>query len=187
MCSLILATRIPCICHLLDLYTTGNADNLIIHMHNMIQISRSQMKQIQTKRANLTYCTNEHYRTIYFFVNSQVRSTRNWLFSKIISQILLSRKQSRANHLTALLMKSRLPHVHGLFSRCTGRSTGVPREQLNLISSYIDGNMIYGSNVGRNKVLRTLAHGKMKVWKQEMLPVCQVYCALKKVGIKYFL
>ena len=58
--------------------------------------------------------------------------------------------------------------------RCTGREAGVPREQINLISSYIDGNMVYGSNVKRNKVLRTLSQGKMKVWEHEMLPVCWI-------------
>jgi hypothetical protein len=155
---------------------------LIIHTHNMIQISRSQMKQIQTNCANFTYCTNEHYRILYNFL-STLKSARPGIdcFRKLFRKFSLAGKQSRANHLTALLMQSRLPHVHGLFSRCTGRSTGVPREQLNLISSYIDGNMIYGSDVGRNKVLRTLSQGKMKVWKQEILPVCQIHCAQKKL------
>ena len=45
---------------------------------------------------------------------------------------------------------------------------------MNLISSYIDGNMIYGSDVERNKILRTLSKGKMKVWEEEMLPVCAI-------------
>jgi hypothetical protein len=119
---------------------------------------------------------------LYIFL-STLKSARPGIdcFRKLFRKFSLAGKQSRANHLTALLMQSRLPHVYGLFYRCTGRSTGVPREQLNLISSYIDGNMIYGSDVGRNKVLRTLSQGKMKVWKQEMLPVCQIHCAQKKL------
>ena len=34
--------------------------------------------------------------------------------------------------------------------------------------------MIYGSDVERNRILRTLSKGKMKVWEGEMLPVCEV-------------
>ena len=34
--------------------------------------------------------------------------------------------------------------------------------------------MIYGSDVDRNRILRTLSKGKMKVWEGEMLPVCEV-------------
>ncbi|CAB4028055.1 Peroxinectin A, partial [Paramuricea clavata] len=66
---------------------------------------------------------------------------------------------------------SYLPFLRSVYNRCTGREAGVPREQINLISSYIDGNMVYGSNVKRNKLLRTLSQGKMKVWEHEMLPL----------------
>lgn len=45
--------------------------------------------------------------------------------------------------------------------------TGVtgPREHLNLVSSYIDGSMVYGSDPIRARFLRTLSDGEMKVTK----------------------
>lgn len=66
---------------------------------------------------------------------------------------------------------SYLPFVRSIYNRCTGRRVGTPREQINTISSYIDGGVIYGSSKERNIRLRTFTGGKMKVSEHELLPL----------------
>ena len=55
--------------------------------------------------------------------------------------------------------------------RCTGRSTNTPRQQINKISSYIDGSVVYGETEARNKALREFKDGKLKVGQGDLLPV----------------
>ena len=43
----------------------------------------------------------------------------------------------------------------------TGAGTGLPRQQLNKVTSWLDLNVIYGTLAGRNRGLRTLAGGKL--------------------------
>ena len=55
--------------------------------------------------------------------------------------------------------------------RCTGRSTNIPRQQVNKITSYIDGSVVYGESVERNRALREFKDGKMKVGPGDLIPV----------------
>ena len=57
------------------------------------------------------------------------------------------------------------------FIRCTGRSTNTPRQQVNKLTSYIDGSVVYGESEERNKALREFKDGKLKVGPGDLLPV----------------
>jgi peroxidase len=48
-----------------------------------------------------------------------------------------------------------MPFSRAIFDPATGTSTGNPREQINEITAYIDGSMIYGSDDARARWLRT--------------------------------
>ncbi|KAL9953649.1 hypothetical protein ACROYT_G041099 [Oculina patagonica] len=63
-----------------------------------------------------------------------------------------------------------LPFVRTIFNRCTGRSTNTSRQQVNKLTSYIDGSVVYGETEARNKALREFKDGKMKVGLGELLP-----------------
>ncbi len=55
--------------------------------------------------------------------------------------------------------------------RCTGRRTNTPRQQVNKLTSFIDGSVVYGETEERNKALREFKDGKMKVGLGDLLPV----------------
>lgn len=55
--------------------------------------------------------------------------------------------------------------------RCTGRYTNTPRQQVNKITSYIDGSVVYGESEERNRALREFKDGKMKVGPGDLIPV----------------
>ena len=55
--------------------------------------------------------------------------------------------------------------------RCTGRRTSTPRQQVNKLTSYIDGSVVYGETEERNKALREFKDGKMKLGLGDLLPV----------------
>lgn len=57
------------------------------------------------------------------------------------------------------------------FIRCTGRSSDTPRQQVNKITSYIDGSVVYGESEERNRALREFKDGKMKVGPGDLIPV----------------
>uniref|UniRef100_V9GVG1 Peroxinectin n=1 Tax=Hydra vulgaris TaxID=6087 RepID=V9GVG1_HYDVU len=57
-----------------------------------------------------------------------------------------------------------MPFVRSQYNKCTGMYPGnSERKQLNTISAYIDGSMIYGSSVSRCAGLREFKDGKMKL------------------------
>ena len=57
---------------------------------------------------------------------------------------------------------------------CTGRLLGTPREQINKITSYIDGSMVYGLSKEIVTKLRTLKDGKMKLQNGGIIPVSEI-------------
>jgi hypothetical protein len=64
-----------------------------------------------------------------------------------------------------------LPFIRSTYDRdCTGRFQGTPREQINKITSYIDGSMVYGISKEVVTKLRTLKDGKMKLQKGGIIP-----------------
>ena len=57
------------------------------------------------------------------------------------------------------------------YDTLTGTSEANPREQLNTITSYLDGSMIYGSDETRAAALRTFSGGLLKTSDGNMLPL----------------
>ena len=59
-----------------------------------------------------------------------------------------------------------------------------PRQQVNIISAFIDGNMIYGSDQERSDHLREFSGGRLRTGKGDLLPVSYGYVTLLDI-IKY--
>jgi hypothetical protein len=63
-----------------------------------------------------------------------------------------------------------LPFERSLFDEKTG-TPGVPRQQINVLTSYIDASMVYGSDAERATALRTLdGTGRLKTGPGDVLP-----------------
>ncbi len=62
----------------------------------------------------------------------------------------------------ALPQGGKIPFKRSRFDPSTGGDPRRPREQINLVSSYIDGSNIYGENRERSSVLRLHAGGKLR-------------------------
>lgn len=63
-----------------------------------------------------------------------------------------------------------LPFVRSTYNRCTGRESNTPRQQINKITSYIDGSMVYGESRDRNNKLREFKDGKLKLGPGDLIP-----------------
>jgi hypothetical protein len=57
-----------------------------------------------------------------------------------------------------------------VFDATTGTSTSNPRQQINTITAWLDGSMIYGSDSATAASLRTFVNGKMKTSTGNLLP-----------------
>jgi peroxidase len=63
-----------------------------------------------------------------------------------------------------------MPFARSNFDPLTGSGIGNPRQQINQISSYIDGSNVYGSDDGRASWLRTGVGGQMRTSEGNLLP-----------------
>lgn len=63
-----------------------------------------------------------------------------------------------------------IPFERSNYDLSTGLSKSNPRQQLNSISSFVDGSQIYGSTTELARSLRTLSSGRMKMSAGELLP-----------------
>jgi peroxidase len=61
--------------------------------------------------------------------------------------------------------------TRSVFDPATGTSTGNPRQQINVITSYIDGSMIYGSDAVRANTLRSFSGGKLLTSAGNLMPL----------------
>ena len=57
------------------------------------------------------------------------------------------------------------------FDASTGTSAANPREQINAITSWLDGSMVYGSDAKTSLALRSMTGGKLKIGADGLLPV----------------
>src|SRR5205814_8847966 len=58
-----------------------------------------------------------------------------------------------------------------IFDAATGTGSGNPRQQVNTITSFLDGSMIYGSNATTAAELRTMSGGMLKTSDGNLLPL----------------
>jgi len=64
-----------------------------------------------------------------------------------------------------------IPFTRSLFDPATGTGPGNPRQQINVLTSYIDASMVYGSDAAFALSLRSLSGGKLSMSAEEMPPV----------------
>ncbi len=64
-----------------------------------------------------------------------------------------------------------LPFTRSVTDPSTGPSSGTPLQQINEITSFLDGSMIYGSDPTRALALRTMSGGKLKTSAGDLLPL----------------
>ena len=63
-----------------------------------------------------------------------------------------------------------IPMKRNLFDKNTGNSASNPRQHVNMVTSFIDGSGVYGSDMKRANWLRSFKNGKLKVSEGNLLP-----------------
>ncbi len=67
--------------------------------------------------------------------------------------------------------QAEIPFRRAIYNATTGTSADNPRQHPNLVSSFIDASMVYGSDDERASALRTFSDGKLKVSGGDLLPL----------------
>jgi hypothetical protein len=64
-----------------------------------------------------------------------------------------------------------IPLNRSIYDSATGTSAANPRQQINVITAFIDGSMIYGSDAERAAALRSFSGGRLKTSEGNLLPL----------------
>ncbi len=64
-----------------------------------------------------------------------------------------------------------IPTTRSIFDIATGLGADNPRQQVNVVTAWLDGSMVYGSDAVTAQKLRTLSGGRMKTSPGNMLPL----------------
>lgn len=64
-----------------------------------------------------------------------------------------------------------IPLNRSIFDPATGTGKDNPRQQINLLTAYMDGSMVYGSTLGVSNSLREFAGGRLKTSGDRLMPV----------------
>jgi peroxidase len=64
-----------------------------------------------------------------------------------------------------------IPLTRSIYDSATGASAANPRQQINVITAFIDGSQIYGSDATRAAALRTFSGGQLKTSEGNLLPL----------------
>ena len=98
------------------------------------------------------------------FTPTQERNIEQYEAERIIIQSPEDDKFFKPNSLIMSIFRS-------IYDKNTGTDPTNPREQLNVITAWMDGGLIYGSNKERADWLRTFENGQMKTSKHENGPL----------------
>jgi peroxidase len=68
-----------------------------------------------------------------------------------------------------------IPFTRSVYDGATGTSAANPRQQVNSITSYLDGSMVYGSSADRSAALRAGVGGRLRMGANNLLPMVSDY------------